>query len=99
MEWLEEIRIRTTGPVRDSVLRGLVGATLPPVGPAGLVGLRIYGHAQIPTDLCVHLFWRLPALSAAGSEPGQQLVAGLQAVGMVRHSIWKLEESVSGSFR
>jgi len=90
MDWMEEIRARLTDAARDSVLAEL-GQGLREV-PAHLVEVRVYAHAWVPTDLCIHLHWRGTEPPAGGSEAGLRLAAGLQAVGSVRHSIWRRKE-------
>lgn len=93
MNWMEEIRVRVTETDRESVLAELVGRQdLTAAFAGGLAEVRVYVHARIGTDLCLQLCWRNPALPSEGSPEGQRLAAGLRAVGLVQHTVWKQEE-------
>lgn len=98
MNWMEEIRVRVTETDRESVLAELVGRKdLAAAFSGGLAEVRVYAHARIGTDLCLQLCWRTSVLPAEGFAPegspeGQRLAAGLRAVGLVQHTVWKQEE-------
>lgn len=87
MNALEEIHIRITEGTREELIENLKTdlQTRDPI--SGLETLSIYYHARYETDLCLHLHWDKP-LPAQGSAVAMQILAGIQDLGSVKHTVW-----------
>ncbi len=85
MKTLEIIHLRLAGDSPQT----LVDAICKSIGadPA-LVGVRIYRHARLKTDLAVHLHWSATGRSDYASDVGVRLASLLREYGMVEHSLW-----------
>jgi len=92
MKWMEIIKMRSAEQAFEP-LRAVLAAIAKDV-PCGLIGARIYRHAQWETDWSLHLYWESEKLEKNGSGLGLRLSQGLKELGLVDHSIW-IEESES----
>jgi hypothetical protein len=58
-----------------------------------LLGVHIYRHAKLETDLMVHLHRSFARAEDGECECGERLASLLRAYGMVEHSVWVEEAS------
>ena len=84
MRWIEIIQLRTTGASAVSALAEELDRALE--GEA--VGVAIYRHAAVETDLSVHLVHETDGDVGPDRALGQRLVATLGEHGLVNHSLW-----------
>ena len=89
MSWMEELHIRTTDVPRDEIVSELIDQRHAMQDPDESVTMRIFLHAVVDTDLCVHLHWKEKRFTPKGSPVGLKLAAGLRIVCQVKHTVWK----------
>jgi hypothetical protein len=90
MQWMEIIRLRSVG----NDFRRLNDLLLPirELTQGGL-GIRIYRHADLESDLSIHLYWNTEGAGRSGSGLGLQLAECLEEFGLVDRSVW-IEASI-----
>jgi hypothetical protein len=88
MRWMETIHVRTVDIPRDKIVKELIGQTASLLDRKEPAAMRIFLHADVDTDLCIHLYWTGKKLSLQGSSIAQRLVAGLRMVCQVKHAVW-----------
>lgn len=88
MKWVEIIKVRTVGePERLIVTEVLKDFIAMGIGnqPAGV---KLYHHATVESDLCIHIYWESETLSPRKSPMGLRIVESIGALGVANHSIW-----------
>lgn len=91
MRVMEQISLRLTATGRDEAVASLAAHLEGLRGEFNLVGIRLYRHATVGTDLCVIL--ESDQHEPLPSEPALRLAAGLRSMGIVHHSSWYLAKS------
>lgn len=97
MKSLEQIYIRITENNRSEIIRMLFTDLEHNRETNSPKEIRIYIHANIETDFCVFMYWE-SELPRHGSRIARQIVTGLEAVGIVKHTIWKGLNGVKKDF-
>jgi hypothetical protein len=90
MKWLEVIKLRSAG--KDSGALNELLLSVDKLSQRGLVGIKIYCHAALETDLSVHLLWESGWPERDGSSLGLRLAQAFKEFGLIDHSIWIEEE-------
>jgi hypothetical protein len=93
MKWVEIIKLRSSGEA-SGPLKAFLSAIAQNT-QRGLVETRIYRHAAWKTDWSLHLQWESEKLEKNGSALGLRLSHALKDFGLVDHSVWIEEESIS----
>ena len=91
MQVMEQITLRLTATGREEAVAALAGHLEGLRGEFELLGIRLYRHAAVETDLSVIL--ECDYHGPLPSEPALRLAAGLRSLGIVHHSSWYLTES------
>ena len=88
MKQREIIELRSVGPRRDTVEQALkemlVSST---TGPEGY-DVTLFRHAEVETDLAVHIVCEGRTVLHDGSRLGHHLVEFLRRFGLVNHDLW-----------
>jgi len=79
------IHVRMAGADRETLVDVIRNAV---VSEPGLVGVSIYRHAKLETDLVVHLHRAETQQSDRACDCGELLASMLRAYGLVEHSVW-----------
>ncbi len=90
MNWLEVIKLRSTG--KSSALMDELLMSVSQAGQSGLVEMKTYRHAGLDTDLSVHLHWKSERPEQNGSALGLRLAQAFKEFGLVDHSVWIEQE-------
>ena len=56
--------------------------------PRDLVGIRIYHHSVVETDLSIHIYWQSESGSQNKSPLGLRFAYALKPLGLLNHSVW-----------
>ena len=56
--------------------------------PRDLVGIRVYHHSVVETDLSIHIHWKSEKESQCKSPLGLRLSSALKPLGLLNHSVW-----------
>lgn len=88
---MEQVSLRLTATGRDEAEASLAAHLEGLRGEVDHVGIRLYRHATVGTDLCVIL--ERDHHGPLPSGPALRLAAGLRSLGIVHHSNWYLAES------
>jgi hypothetical protein len=86
MKWLEVIKLRSAEE-SPALLEELL-QSIPQIKQSGLVATKTYRHADLETDLTVHLHWESEFPEKNGSAPGLRLAQALKEFGLIDHSTW-----------
>jgi len=86
MRWLEIIHLRLAGEnpgaLVDAIRKTVDSGT-------DSMGVRIYRHAKLESDLIVHLHRNAAGATGRASDLGARLASVLREYGMVEHSVWQ----------
>ena len=88
MKWAEVIMLRSAGSktkILNAALKNLMNEMLT---EAEHQAIRVFHHEKLDTDICIVLFHNHKKVKAGGSILGLHLVAALEEVGLVNHTIW-----------
>ena len=88
MEWIEVIAVRTLAVERHALEKELAALVRAEEPGAGEIGIELFHHATLETDLTLHLHHTLEKVDPLGSELGRQLAETLTEYGRVYHSVW-----------
>ena len=88
---MEQISIRLTTTEREEAVASLTDHLERLQSEFDLLGVRLYRHGSVVTDLRVIL--ESDRHTSLPSEPALRLTAGLGAMGIVHHTAWYLAES------
>ncbi len=94
MKWVEIIKVRTVGEPESLLVSEILNdfrtmeKRMPPAA------IKLYHHATVESDLCIHLYWESETISPRKSPVGLRIVESIGALGVANHSIWV--EDVSG---
>ena len=91
IQWLEVIKLRSAG--KSSGLLQELSLSMARINQSGLVETRIFRHADLETDLTVHLYWKTEVLEPNGSTFGLRLAHSLKEFGLIDHSVWIAEKN------
>ena len=88
MKWVEIIKIRTVGePESRMVTEDLEDFSTMDKGIRPAM-VKLYHHATVESDLCIHLYWESESVSPRKSPMGLRIVESIGAWGVANHSIW-----------
>lgn len=88
MKWVEIIKVRTVGEPESLLVAEIfrdfstMERGIPPLA------MKLYHHATVESDLCIHLYWESETISPRKSSVGLRIVESIGALGVANHSIW-----------
>ncbi len=88
MKWAEVIMVRSAGgsaAILDATLQDLMNTV---AIEAEHEAIRVFRHEKLDADICIVLFHSGKMTKTGGSPIGLHLVAALEEVGLVNHTIW-----------
>ncbi len=92
MKWVEIITLRSPSKIKgqflDELLNGAGEPDSPTDTPTQLVGITIYHHSLVETDLSIHIFWDSEPGSQKKSPLGLRFSSALKNLGLVNYSVW-----------
>ena len=92
MKWVEIISLRCPTnidtPFLDELLKGISESDSATDTPEHLVGIRVYHHSIVETDLSIHIYWESEPGSQDKSPLGLMIFSALRNMGLLNHSIW-----------
>jgi hypothetical protein len=92
MKWVEIITLRSPSKINgqfiDELLKGVDESDSPTDTPKQLVGIIIYRHSAVETDLSIHIFWESEKENQDKSPLGLRFYSALRPLGLLNHSVW-----------
>ena len=92
MKWVEIITLRSSGKINrqlvDELVKGVRESGLPTGTQKHLVGIRIYHHSVVETDLSIHIYWKSEPAGHDKSPLGLRFSSALRNLGLLTHSVW-----------
>jgi hypothetical protein len=92
MKCVEIITLRSPGNINreflDELLKELSESGWPADAPNHLIGIKIYHHSVVETDLSIHIYWKSELGSQDKSPLGLRFSSALKPLGLVNHSVW-----------
>jgi hypothetical protein len=88
MRWVEIISLRCPANIDTQYVDGLLKEIEKSDAPKHLVGIRIYHHSAIETDLSIHIYWKSEPGSQNKSPLGLRISSALKELGLLNHSVW-----------
>ena len=88
MKWIEIITLRSPANINTQFMDELLKQVDKSDTPKDLVGIRIYHHSIVETDLSIHIFWDSEAGGQHKSPLGLKLSYALKNLGLLNHSVW-----------
>ncbi len=90
MKWVEIITLRSPGDIdRELVDEVLKGVDESDSGiPNHLIGIAIYHHSVVETDLSIHIQWKSEVEGRSKSPLGLRLSSVLKPLGLLNHEVW-----------
>ena len=92
MKWIEIITLRSAGVPRESIEEKIPRFVTEGDRSNNLMEIQVYRHANLDTDMSVHLLFESPGPEAGPSALGQHLASALKEFGLVNHSMWIAQE-------
>lgn len=93
MKWLEIIKIRSAVMGKENILSDLLlqfNKMLLANKPSGIF---LYHHANLKTDLSIHIHWETEGTVFNKSCVGVRIAHVLKDFGLVNHSVWVSEQN------
>ncbi len=88
MKWVEIITLRSP----SNINRGFMDELLKEAGKSDtsehLLGIRIYHHSVVETDLSIHIYWKSEPGSQHKTPLGLKFSYALKNLGLLNHSVW-----------
>ena len=88
MKWVEIITLRSPANVDTLFMDELLKQVDKSDTPKHLLGIRIYHHSIVETDLSIHIYWGSEAGVQRKSPLGLKLSYALKNLGLLNHSVW-----------
>jgi hypothetical protein len=88
VKWVEIIKVRTVGEPESLLVAEIfrdfstMEKGMPPLA------MKLYHHATVESDLCIHFYWESETISPRKSPVGLRIVESIGALGVSNHSIW-----------
>ena len=89
MKWLEIIELRTSGIIKNNLLKRLTYLIEEVNSQRDKHEIKIYYHINIENDYSIHIVHETDELSNQGSDFGIFLASTLKIYGLINHNIWK----------
>lgn len=88
MKWVEVIKVRTVGEPESRIVTEVLKdfSTMDKGVRPSMV--KLYHHATVESDLCIHLYWESATMSPRKSPMGLRIAESIGALGVANHSIW-----------
>ncbi|MBN2687422.1 MAG: hypothetical protein JXR85_04525 [Deltaproteobacteria bacterium] len=94
MKWVEIIKVRTVGEPESLLVAEIFNDFSAMDKGRPPAEMKLYHHATVESDLCIHLYWESETISPRKSPVGLRIVESIGALGVANHSIWV--EDVTG---
>ena len=88
MKWIEVVGIRTATGNREILEGELLGLIQLMQKRDAAAPIKVLRRLNVESDLCVHLLHDSQRAEPSGSRLGLRLVAEMEVLGLVHHSIW-----------
>jgi hypothetical protein len=92
MKWVEIISLRCAANIDmlfvNELLKGISESDSATDTKEQLVGIRVYQHSIVETDLSIHIYWESEPASQEKSPLGLRLSSALRDMGLLNHSVW-----------
>jgi hypothetical protein len=92
MRWVEIITLRSPMNINrqfvDELLKEVRESDSSTDTPKHLVGIKIYRHSVVESDLSIHIYWKSESGSRHKSALGLRLSHALRNLGLLNHSLW-----------
>lgn len=95
MKWIEIIKVRTVSEDEFLLVAEIFNDFKMMEKGITPAAIKLYHHATVESDLCIHLYWESETMSPRKSPMGLRIVDSIGALGVANHSIWV--EGVSGN--
>lgn len=95
MIWLEMIHLRTTELDSDGLMTTMHQLIEEARKEEGCGDVKVFKRALLDTDLSLHLYHNTAQVENNGSPAGLRIAYTLRAFGMVKHTIWAVNEAVT----
>ena len=89
MDWIEIIKIRTSGKMEFMAALKLCGRVQHELRPKNTVSVHVCRHTVYQTDLSILLYWNQGMINPAKTGFGVQLSESLSRFGLVDHNVWQ----------
>lgn len=88
MEWVEIIHLRTSRNTLEKLTDDFDGPIKVVEPDRVLVGVRLYHHPRLDTDLSIHIHWKGDQPDTLESALGLRLAHICNEYGLTNHSVW-----------
>ena len=88
MKWGEIITLRSPAKISTQFANELLKEMDKSEAPQHLVGINIYHHSVVETDLSIHIYWNSEPGSQHKTPLGLKLSYALKNLGLLNHSLW-----------
>ncbi len=88
MKWVEIITLRSPSNIDTGFLDELLKDADNSDTSDHLLGIRIYHHSVVETDLSIHLYWKSEPGSQHKTPLGLKFSYALKNLGLLNHSVW-----------
>jgi hypothetical protein len=94
VKWVEVIKVRAIGEAESLLVAEILREFTAMEKRDQPTAMKIYRHATVESDRCIHLYWESESLLPGKSVVGFRIVESIGGLGVANHSIWV--EDVSG---
>ncbi len=88
MKWVEIITLRSPSDINTGFLDELLKEAGKSDASEHLLGIRIYHHSVVETDLSIHIYWKSEPGSQHKTPLGLKFSYALKNLGLLNHSVW-----------
>jgi hypothetical protein len=88
VKWVEIIKVRTVGEPESLLVAEIFEDFSAMEKGRPPAAIKLYHHATVESDLCIHLYWESETISPRKSPVGLRIVESIGSLGVVNHSIW-----------
>ena len=88
VRWVEIIKVRTVGEPEFLLVTEVLRDFSAIHKGNQPVEVKLYHHATVESDLCIHLYWESETTSPRKSPMGLRIVESIGALGVANHSVW-----------
>ena len=92
MKWVEIITLRSLASINRQfvaeLLKEVHESDLPNGTPTHLIGVKVYYHSVVDTDLSIHIYWKSESGRQDKSSLGLRFFSALRNLGLLNHSLW-----------
>ena len=88
MKWIEIITLRSPANISRQFLDDLLKEAGRSDKPEDLIGITVYHHSVVETDLSIHIHWKSEPGNQHKTPLGLKFSYALKNLGLLNHSVW-----------